>query len=46
MGIGHMQLDNGDIYEGNFVLGKREGYGKISQHEDEMSYDGEWKDDV
>ena len=29
-GVGCLQLDNGDTYEGNFVKGKWEGYGKMS----------------
>ncbi len=31
-GEGRLELDNGDFYEGSFVNGKREGFGKSTQH--------------
>jgi len=39
-----VEYDNGDIYEGSLVCGKKNGYGKMFYSNGDI-YDGEWKDD-
>ena len=43
-GQGKVEYSNGDFYEGVFVHGKRNGYGKYITRE--YTYEGEWKDGV
>jgi hypothetical protein len=37
-------LESGEIYEGEWLMGKRDGYGKQDWH-DGKRYEGQWKDD-
>ena len=37
-------MDNGAVYEGEVVDGKREGYG-VCSWKDGSKYEGEWKND-
>lgn len=42
-GIGRLELENGDFYEGEFLNGKFDGKGRLVQAEGKM-YEGEWKE--
>jgi len=44
-GIGKYVYDNGYVYEGNFINGKRDGLGILTSPEGDK-YDGMWKDDL
>lgn len=34
---------NGDVYEGNWVLGKMEGQGVMTNQRENITYNGTWK---
>ena len=42
--VSSLKFDNGTIYEGEVLNGKREGYG-VCKWEDGSKYEGNWKDD-
>jgi len=44
-GFGKFTYDNGDVYEGNWINGKRHGKGKYDYADGISWYDGEWVDD-
>ena len=39
-----LTFSNGDVYEGNFVQGKRSGAGVYKS--EKYTFEGEWKDDL
>lgn len=43
-GSGELKTDE-YVYSGEFVAGRRQGYGKIIYSATQKVYDGEWKDD-
>lgn len=44
-GQGKMLYTNGKTYEGEWKLGKRNGYGILKSKSGEIEYEGEWKED-
>ena len=45
-GKAQVQYPNGDVYEGNFINGVREGKGIMTYAEQGTKYDGEWKNNL
>ena len=43
-GKGTYRFKNGDVYEGDWVAGKRNGFGKLTGTDGKVKYQGEWKD--
>ena len=44
-GQGKMLYTNGKTYEGEWSLGKRNGYGVLKRKNGDIEYEGEWKED-
>ena len=43
-GKGTYRFKNGDVYEGDWVAGKRNGFGKLTGTDGKVKYQGEWTD--
>ena len=43
-GKGTYRFKNGDVYEGDWAAGKRNGFGKLTAADGKVKYQGEWKD--
>ena len=43
-GKGTYRFKNGDVYEGDWAAGKRNGFGKLTGTDGKVKYQGEWKD--
>ena len=43
-GKGIFRYKNGDVYEGDWTGGKRNGFGKLTAADGKVKYQGEWKD--
>ena len=44
-GNGERKYNNGDVYNGNFIMNKRSGFGTMRFAENHVEYRGDWQDD-